>query len=129
MKKITAIFRSILFALITLSGFAQNNSGVVKSKNTNKQIEHEFSLCEAENGHCAQKCMVILTNGKKINLGSYIKVKTGKEIITEGYILKHISGAIFILRSKKDAENKNIKGGCADDIYSIDIKKSQVWGC
>jgi hypothetical protein len=89
----------------------------------------DYSLCEAENGQCMRTCKVELVIGTQIKTGSYIKVYCDDNLITEGYILKHVSGNIFILKSKKDASNPEICGGCCGDAYSIDIKKKQVWGC
>ena len=89
-----------------------------------------YSYCESENGQCLKKCSIKIISGSKITYGSYIKVYIGKELITEGYVLKHVSGEVFILKDKKDAKNRDIIGGCADDgTFSIDLNKKQVWGC
>ncbi len=34
----------------------------------------DYSLCEAEFGGCRQKCKVVITNGEKVEIGSYVKV-------------------------------------------------------
>lgn len=88
-----------------------------------------YSLCEAEYGKCSKKCSVILSKGNKIEIGSFIKIYSGDELITEGFILKHISGSIFILNDPKDANDPNVCGGCCGEAYSIDIVKKQIWGC
>lgn len=88
-----------------------------------------YSLCEAEFGRCMRKCSVVLVSGSSIAMGSYVKVFTGKELITEGYILKHVSGSIFILKNKADAKDPEVCGGCCGGAYSIDFSKKQIWGC
>lgn len=88
-----------------------------------------FDYCEAESHLCQEKCRVELKEGKKLKLGSYIKVHSDKKLITEGYILKHIDGSILILKSRQDASNPDIGGGCKGPAFSIDLDKKQVWGC
>jgi hypothetical protein len=94
-----------------------------------KKSSYIFDLCEAESGLCQRKCKVEVVKGNKLELGSYIKVYIDKALITEGYILKHVSGQVFILISKQDASNPDVCGGCCGETYSIDIKKKQIWGC
>lgn len=90
---------------------------------------YTYSLCEAEFGFCKQKCTVKLIKGDKIAIGSYIKVYFQGELLTEGYILKHLSGNIYILKDKKDVSNPEICGGCCGSAYDINIPKKQIWGC
>jgi len=111
----------IFFGIYLLSVTAQTN------KLYNKTFT--YSLCEAEYGICKNTCKVKLIKGDKISIGSYIKVYFGDEIITEGYILKHVSGSIFILKNKKEAYDPEVCGGCCGGAYEIDISKKQVWGC
>jgi len=118
MKK---LFTFLLF-IMSLQGQAQN-----------KSIKETYSLCEAEFGRCDKTCSVVLVMGKKIEIGSYIKVYLGKELMTQGYILKHVSGRIFILPSK-NLVSKPVSWGCGGDdesfwAYLIDIKSKQIWGC
>ena len=99
-----------------------------------KIVKETYSLCEAEFGRCEKTCTVVLVKGNKIKIGSYIKVYIGKELITKGYILKHISGRIFILPSKNLASKPNVYGGCAGEdesvwAYMIVIENKQIWGC
>ena len=98
---------------------------------TNKAANKVFtySLCEGEYNKCQKKCSVKLIKGDKIAIGSYIIVYNGKDIITEGYILKHMSGSIFILKEKKDAQDPDVCGGCCGGAYEIIISKKQIWGC
>ncbi|MFN9114612.1 MAG: hypothetical protein ACK5XN_31505 [Bacteroidota bacterium] len=93
------------------------------------KIKETYSYCEGEYDRCIQKCTVHLVSGSKIALGSYVKVYLGKDLITEGYILKHVSGSIFILKDKKDAKDPEVCGGCCGGAYSIIISKKQIWGC
>jgi hypothetical protein len=89
-----------------------------------------FSFCEAEYGKCMKKCTVTVIGGSNLGLGSYIKVFIGKDLIGEGYVLKHKSGDIFILKNKKDVNNPEIHGGCADDgNLQINLNKKEIWGC
>lgn len=88
-----------------------------------------FSYCTSENGQCLKKCSVVLISGSEVAIGSYVKVYLDKELITEGYILKHVSGSIFILKNKADAKNPEICGGCCGGAYEINITKKQLWGC
>ena len=95
-----------------------------------------FQHCEAEYSRCLQSCNIEVVIGANIAIGSYIKVYWHENpaypdggLITEGYIVNHISGNIFIVPSLDDANNSNICGGCCDGTYSIDFDKKQVWGC
>jgi len=88
-----------------------------------------YYLCEAEYGICKNTCKVKLIKGDKISIGSYIKVYFQDIIITEGYILKHVSGSIFILKNKNEAYDPEICGGCCGGAYEIDISNKSVWGC
>ena len=91
---------------------------------------YTFSYCDSEFGKCMKKCTVKVIGGSNLALGSYIKVYMGKDMIVEGYVLKHISGDIFILKNKKDANNFEIHGGCANDgTLKIKLDKKQIWGC
>ena len=90
---------------------------------------YTFSYCDSEFGKCMKKCIVKVVGGSNLALGSYIKIYIGKDLIGEGYILKHISGDIFILKNKKDANDSEIHGGCADGILEIKLDKKQIWGC
>jgi hypothetical protein len=96
-------------------------------KKTN--IKETYSFCQEENGLCNQKCTVELVSGDKIALGSYVKVYIGNELLEEGYILKHVSGSIFILKNKEDANDPEICGGCCGGAIEINIAKKQIWGC
>ena len=116
----------ILFVFI--SAFIFNSTTFSQTQKTPIQ-NVTYSYCESENGQCFKKCTIKVLSGSKIAFGSYIKVYIGKELITEGYILKHVSGKIFILKNKEDANNSDIEGGCADGTFSIDLTKKQVWGC
>lgn len=89
----------------------------------------DYSLCEAEFGGCRQKCKVVLTKGEKVEIGSYVKVIYKGDTMTEGYILKHTSGSIFILKNKKDAGNPEICGGCCGEALEINIAKKEIWTC
>ena len=89
----------------------------------------DYSLCEAEFGGCRQKCKVVLTKGEKVEIGSYIKVIYKGNTMTEGYILKHTSGSIFILKNKKDAGDPEICGGCCGEAFEINIAKKEIWTC
>ena len=117
MTYIRILFLGILL-FISFTAHAQPN-----------KLSYIFDLCEAENGLCQKKCKVEVVKGNKLELGSYIKVYLDKELITEGYILKHMNGGILILKSKKDALDPNVCGGCCGEAYMIDIKKKQIWGC
>jgi hypothetical protein len=88
-----------------------------------------YSLCQSEYDICDKECTIVLVKGEKIALGSYIKVIYDGELITEGYILKHISGSIYILKNKKDANDPEICGGCCGGAYEIKISTKEVWGC
>jgi len=88
-----------------------------------------YSLCEAEFNRCDQKCTVQLIKGDRFAMGSYIKVFLKKSVLTEGYILKHVSGSIFILKDKADANNPEICGSCCGGAYEIDIAHKQILGC
>ena len=90
---------------------------------------YTFSFCEAEFGKCMKKCTVTVIGGSNLALGSYVKIYIGKDLIGEGYVLKHKSGDTFILKNKKDATNPDIYGGCADGILEIKLDKKQIWGC
>lgn len=111
---------TLLFILIP-GGHAQKSNKPSRS--------FTYSLCEAEFGFCKQKCTVKLIKGDKIAIGSYIKVYFQGELLTEGYILKHMSGNIYILKDKKDVSNPEICGGCCGSAYDINISKKQIWGC
>lgn len=103
---------------------AQSNAKVISSA--------VFSLCESEFGACMsdKKCRVDLVSGATISLGSYIKVYYQGDLLVEGYILKHISGKVYILLRKEDAKNPEIHGGCSGGgAYEIFISKKQIWGC
>ncbi|MFM7233044.1 MAG: hypothetical protein ACKOZM_00545, partial [Flavobacteriales bacterium] len=89
----------------------------------------DYSLCEAEFGGCRQKCKVVLTEGDKVEIGSYVKVIYKGKTMTEGYILKHTSGSIFILKNKKDAKDPEVCGGCCGEAYEINIAKKEIWTC
>lgn len=115
--KMKQLFTFLIF-FSSLAAFSQSATSVL------------FDYCEAESHLCQSKCKVQLIEGKKLSLGSYVKVYSDKEIlIAEGYILKHVNGDILILKSKKDAENRDIGGGCKDPTLSIDLKKKQIWVC
>ena len=91
---------------------------------------YTFSFCEAEFGKCMKKCTVTVIGGSNLALGSYVKIYLGKDLIGEGYVLKHKSGDTFILKNKKDVNNSEIHGGCADDgTLEINLSKKQIWGC
>lgn len=91
---------------------------------------YTFSFCEAEYGKCMKKCTVTVIGGSNLALGSYVKIYIGKDLIGEGYVLKHKSGDIFILKNKKDVNNPEIHGGCADDgNLQINLNKKEIWGC
>jgi hypothetical protein len=122
MKSTMTIFCIMIFlGIYPLSVNAQTNK-------TAKQAL-TYSLCQAEYGTCPNKCSIELILGDKIAIGSYIKVSLGDEIITEGYILKHVSGKIFILKDQKEALDPDICGGCCGGAYEINISKKQIWGC
>jgi hypothetical protein len=89
----------------------------------------EFSYCEAEYNRCTGTCQVQLQKGKKLGLGSYVKVIHEGRVIDEGYVLKHVNGSVFILKKKSDAKNPELCGGCCDGTLSIDIEARQIWGC
>lgn len=89
----------------------------------------DFSYCFAEHNQCSETCTVKLIRGKKIELGAYIKVYWKNQLITEGYILKHVSGTVYILKNKKDAANREVCGGCCGGAFEIRLAKKQVWGC
>jgi hypothetical protein len=118
------IFLIVIF-LNTLSlAIAQNKQNVISKT--------YFSLCEAEYGKCipGKKCRIDLISGSKIALGSYIKVYYEGNLITEGYILKHRSGRIFIFKNKEEVKEPEIYGGCSDDgYYEISITAKEIWGC
>lgn len=117
MKKIFYLILSInLFVQVSVAAPLQNKS-------------YTFSFCEAEYGKCMKKCTVTVIGGSNLALGSYVKIYIGKDLIGEGYVLKHKSGDIFILKNKKDATNPDIYGGCADGILEIKLDKKQIWGC
>ena len=117
MKKIFYLILSInLFVQVSVAAPLQNKS-------------YTFSFCEAEYGKCMKKCTVTVIGGSNLALGSYVKIYIGKDLIGEGYVLKHKSGDIFILKNKKDATNPEIYGGCADGILEIKLDKKQIWGC
>jgi len=120
-SKISILSIMIFVGIYSLSVTAQTN------KMYNQTLT--YSLCEAEYGICKQKCSVKLINGAKIDIGSYIKVYFENEILTEGYILKHVSGSIFILKNKKEAQDPEVCGGCCGGAYEIIISKKQIWGC
>ena len=95
-----------------------------------------FQYCEAECTCCPGSCNIEVVIGADIATGSYIRVYWHEHpflpdggLITEGYIVNHISGNIFIVPSLDDANNSDICGTCCDGIFSIDIVKRQVWGC
>ncbi len=119
-KIIFAIFLSLI---CYISVKAQNNPKVISKT--------YFALCEREFGKCMPDniCRVDLISGSKITIGSYIKVYFKNKLITEGYILKHISGRVFILENKEDANNPEIYGGCADGYYEIFLTSREIWGC
>ena len=117
-SKMTILSIMIVLDIFPLSINAQTN------KISNQSIV--YSLCQAEYGKCPDKCSIELITGDKIAIGSYIKVYAGDEIITEGYILKHISGIIFILKDKKEALDPDVCGGCCGGAYEINITKKQA---
>ena len=119
MKTFLLVF--VAFFLLKINVIAQS------SNKLNQSIT--YSLCEAEYNKCTNKCSVILSKGKTIAIGSYIKIYFGDELLTEGYILKHISGSVFILKDPNDANDPNVSGGCIGEAYSINISKKQIWGC
>jgi hypothetical protein len=113
----------LLFILFPLGekAFAQNGSTKTKVV---------YSLCWVTSSDCPKKCEVEIQKGTKVALGSYVKVYDGERLITEGYILKHIRGGIYIFKDKEDSKNPKIYGGCADDgTYSIDMANKNIWGC
>ena len=117
MKKILVLILSMnLFFQISIAAPTQNNT-------------YTFSYCEAEFGKCSRKCTVTVIGRSSLTLGSYVKIYIGKNLIGEGYVLKHKSGSTFILKNKKDINNSEIHGGCADDILEINLKGKQIWGC
>jgi hypothetical protein len=120
MKK---IFLLLFFLNVCLFASAQNKQKVIS--------QTYFSLCEAEYGKClGKKCRVDLISGSKIALGSYIKVYYEGYLQTEGYILKHANGGVFIFKNKEEAKNPNVSGGCSDDgYYEINIAAKEIWGC
>jgi hypothetical protein len=122
MKKVMTILSiMIVLGIYPLSINAQTN------KISNQSFA--YSLCQAEYGKCPNKCSVKLIMGDKIAIESYIKVYAGDELITEGYILEHMSGSIFILKDKKEALDPDVCGGCCGGAYEININKKQIWGC
>ena len=109
--------------LLAFGGKAFSQTGSAKKK-------FIYSLCWVASSDCPKKCEVELQTGTKVALGSFVKVYVGKALITEGYILKHMEGGIFIFKNKEDSENPKIYGGCADDgTYIIDMAKKKIWGC
>ena len=117
MKKIFYLILSInLFVQVSVAAPLQNKS-------------YTFSFCEAEFGKCMKKCTVTVIGRSSLTLGSYVKIYIGKNLIGEGYVLKHKSGSTYILKNKKDINNSEIHGGCADDILEINLKGKQIWGC
>ena len=117
MKKIYYLLLSINLFL-TFSSFIPTQNKVFT-----------YSYCEREFDQCMKKCTVVLNSGSTITMGSYVKVYIGKELITEGYILKHMSSKIFILKNKSDAKNPEVCGGCCGEAYEINYNKKQIWGC
>jgi hypothetical protein len=119
-KIIFAIFLSLI---CYISVKAQNNPKVISKT--------YFALCEREFGKCMPDkiCRVDLISGSKITIGSYIKVYFKNKLMTEGYILKHTSGRVFILEKREDANNPEIYGGCADGYYEIFLTSREIWGC
>jgi hypothetical protein len=114
----------LLFLLIACAGpkgFAQTKSS--------ETVKATYSLCEAEFNKCNNTCTVELLKGRKIQMGSYVKVFFNNQLVTEGYILKHMDGSIYILKNKKDVNDPSICGGCCGTAYSINIAKKQIWGC
>ncbi len=118
--KITAVLVS--FFLLTTSFNYESGIRV-------KQQTLTYSLCEQEFDRCQKKCSVKLIKGNAVAIGSYIKVFHGKELVTQGYIMRHVSGSIYILENKKDALDPSVCGGCCGDVYEINITKKQIWGC
>ena len=117
MKKILFLILSMnLFFQISIAAPIQNNA-------------YTFSYCEAEFGKCSRKCTVTVIGRSSLTLGSYVKIYIGKNLIGEGYVLKHKSGSTYILKNKNDINNSEIHGGCADDILEINLKGKQIWGC
>jgi hypothetical protein len=113
----------LLFILFPLGEKAFSQNGSTKTKVV-------YSLCWVTSSECPKKCEVEIQKGTKVALGSYVKVYDGERLITEGYILKHMGGGIFILKNKEDANKPEIYGGCADDgTYSIDMPNKKIWGC
>ncbi len=94
---------------------------------TNKTFT--YTLCQHEYGTCPNVCTVELVEGENIVMGSYIKVYFGEELLTEGYILEHVSKSIFILKDKEDAKNPLIRGSCIGPALEINIQSKQIWGC
>lgn len=123
MKSKMTIFSIVIFLGVwSLSVKAQTN----KSSN---QVLFTYDLCEAEFGNCKNKCSVQLIKGDRVDIGSYIKVFFGSELLTEGYILKHESGSVFILKDKNQAQDPDVCGGCCGEAYEIRIAAKEIWGC
>ena len=120
-SKLTYYCVMLFLGLTPLSAKAQTN-------NVATQV-FTYSLCEAEFGKCLNKCSVQLIKGDRIELGSYIKVYFRSEVLTEGYILKHVSGSIFILKDKSKAQDADVCGGCCGEAYEISISAKEIWGC
>ena len=116
----------IVVVVIFLSMLDTYGNSIGALKNSNEEI---YKFCQAETGTCLRKCKVKLIKGDRIQLGSYIQVFDGKEKVTEGYILQHIDGNIYILKNKRDAQNPEICGGCCGGAFEINMKKKEIWGC
>jgi len=119
MKLITIVF--------TVCSILINNTSIKADEKSSQPIT--FLLCEAEHGTCLRTCTIKLIKGATLTIGSYIKVFEGNTLVTEGYILKHISGHIYILKDKKEANDPDVCGGCCGGAYEIKISKKQIWGC
>lgn len=119
MKLITIVFIVCIILINTISTKANEKSSQPIT----------FSLCQAEFGTCPSTCTIKLIKGVTLTIGSYIKVFKGNTHVTEGYILKHISGHIYILKDKKEANDPDVCGGCCGAAYEIKISKKQIWGC
>ena len=62
-------------------------------------VTASFACCRF--GKCSRKCTVTVIGRSSLTLGSYVKIYIGKNLIGEGYVLKHKSGSTFILKNKK----------------------------
>lgn len=116
--------KSAAYLITALLCFAACNSN--KDKNDNAAT---FAYCHSEHGTCASSCTVTPEPGQRVRAGSYVKVYLDGNLLTEGYILEHVSGRTFILKDKKEASDPAVCGGCCGPHYEIRLDKKQVWGC